>query len=107
MVKLQTMQKCDNKALQIYLQEPLLLHFYRAAARQREEANSGFELAGLVVLNAFPILFYLLPYFLQAPHCICGIITVYGIIANNKSGFVESANKNLRRNDDYNQACSN
>ena len=29
LAKLQAMQKCDNKALQINLQEPLLLHFIR------------------------------------------------------------------------------
>ena len=39
LAKLQAMQKCDNKALQVYLQEPLLLHFYTATAVHREAAK--------------------------------------------------------------------
>ena len=39
LVKLQAMQKCDNKALQICLQEPLLLHFYTAPAVHEDEAK--------------------------------------------------------------------
>ena len=58
LVKLQAMQKCDNKALQICVQEPLLLHFYTAPAVHEDEAKRNPNGAWLEGKYALPAAFY-------------------------------------------------